>query len=146
MKKILFGVLAISIFSCNSKQSKIEDSIKTLVNATFDDPKSYELIDAIILDTTGLNKELEHQKLVIKACKSTIGNSNFMIQNGSINDMIKAGKEKKENIRELKIAEIKIKELRDFQSGKTLKISHKYRAKNKGGALILATDTIYIKN
>jgi len=145
MKKLLFGSLFFLILSCNSKQSQIEDSIKTVVNSTFDDPKSYELIEAKTLDTTGLNKELKHQLLVAKSCKSIILNSNFMIQNGNIDDVIKAGKRKKENIKELQFAENKIKDLQDFKSGKTLKVSHKYRAKNKDGALILETDTIYIK-
>ena len=146
MKKILFVVLLISIFSCDSKQSKIEDSIKAVVVSTFDDPESYELIEAKRLDTTGLNKELKHQQLVVKSCKSIIGNCNFMVQNGNIEDVIKSGIKKKENIKELKIAENKIRELQDFKNSKTLKISHKYRAKNKTGALILETDTIYIKN
>lgn len=146
MKKILFGVLAISIYSCDSKQSKIEDTIKTRVVSTFDDPKSYELIEAKVLDTTGLGKELKHQQLVVKSCKSIIGNCNFMIQNGNMDDIVKSGKKKKENIEEIKIAENKIKELLDFKNGKISKISHKYRAKNKDGALILETDTIYIKN
>ena len=145
MKKILFGSLFFLILSCNSKQSQIEDSIKEVVNLTFDDPKSYELIEAKTLDTTGLNKELKHQKLIVKSCKSIIGNCNYMIKYGNIEDVIKAGKTKKENIKDLKIAENKIKELQDFKNGKTLKVSHKYRAKNKEGALILETDTIYIK-
>ena len=146
MKIILFVVLAISIFSCNSKQSKIEDSIKAVVVSTFDDPESYELIEAKTQDTTGLNKELKHQQLVVKSCKSIIGNCNFMIQNGNIEDVVKSGITKKENIKELEKAESKIRELTDFKNGKTIKIIHKYRAKNKTGALILETDTIYIKN
>lgn len=146
MKKILFLTLAITILSCNSKQSQIEDKIKTIVNTTFDDPKSYELIDTKILDTIGLNKDLKRQLLVVKSCKSIIGNCNFMIQNGNIDDVIKAGKDKKENLKDLEVAENKIKELQDFKLGKTLKVSHRYRAKNKAGALILETDTIYIKN
>jgi len=109
MKKILFGVLTILIYSCDSKQSKIENSIKNVVVSTFDDPESYELIEAKTLDTTGLNKDLKHQQLVIKSCKSIIGNCNFMIQNGNIDDVIISGKKKKENIKELKIAEKKIK-------------------------------------
>lgn len=146
MKKKLLAILAITILSCNSKQSQIKDSIKAVVNSTFDDPKSYELIEARTLDTTGLNKELKHQQLVVKSCKSIILNCNFMIQNGNIDDVIKAGKKKKENIKELQVSESKIKELQDFKLGKTLKVSHKYSVKNKDGALILETDTIYIKN
>lgn len=146
MEKKILVILAITILSCNSKQSQIEDSIKAVVNSTFDDPKSYELIEARTLDTTGLNKELKHQQLVVKSCKSIILNCNFMIQNGNIEDVIKAGKKKKENIKELQVSESKIKELQGFKLGKTLKVSHKYRVKNKDGALILETDTIYIKN
>jgi hypothetical protein len=145
MTKILFGSLFFLILSCNSKQSQIEDSVKVVVNSTFDDPNSYEFIEAKTLDTVGLNKELKHQQLVVKSCKSIILNSNFMILNGNIDDVIKAGKKKKENTKELQFAENKVKNLQDFKSGKILKISHKYRAKNKDGALILETDTIYIK-
>lgn len=67
-----------------------------------------------------------------------------MIKLGNIYDVIEAGKTKKENIKELQVYGGKIKELQDFKLGKTLKTSHKYRAKNKDGALILETDTIYI--
>lgn len=146
MKKILFGILAITILSCNSKQSQIEDKIKTIVNSKFDDPESYELIEAKLLDTTGLNKELKHQQLVVKSCKSIIGNCNYLMKYGNFKDYIKAEKDKRKEIKQQKVAENKIKELQDFKLGKTLKVSHKYRAKNKAGALILETDTIYIKN
>lgn len=146
MKKILFVILAITILSCNSKQSQIEDKIKTIVNSKFDDPESYELIEAKLLDTTGLNKELKHQQLVVKSCKSIIGNCNYLMKYGNFDDYIKAEKDKGEEIKQLKVVQNKIKELQDFKFGKTLKVSHKYRAKNKAGALILETDTIYIKN
>lgn len=146
MKKILFGILAITILSCNSKQSQIEDKIKIIVNSKFDDPESYELIEAKLLDTTGLNKELKHQQLVVKSCNSIIGNCNYLMKYGNFEDYIKAEKDKRKEIKQQKVAQNKIKELQDFKLGKTLKVSHKYRAKNKAGALILETDTIYIKN
>ncbi len=60
-----------------------------------------------------------------------------MIQNGNIEDVVKSGITKKENIKELEKAESKIRELTDFKNGNTIKIIHKYRAKNKTGALIL---------
>ena len=135
-----------SIYSCDSNHSKIQEAIKSVVESTFDDSKSYELIEAKTLDTVGLHKEMNHQQLVVKSCKSIIRNCNYMIKYGNIDDVIRNGKEKRKELKELQIAENKLKELQDFKNGKTLKIRHQYRAKNKAGALILETDTIYIKN
>jgi hypothetical protein len=141
----LSAFILLSVVSCDSKKSKVENDLRKIVDSTFDDPKSYEFIEAIELDTLGLQKQIQLQEMVIKASKSIIGNCNFMIQNGNLNDVVIATKKKAENLKDLEVDKDKLIKLQDFKSGKTLKIIHKYRAKNKDGALILKIDTVYIK-
>jgi hypothetical protein len=145
MKKILFGALVISVFSCNSEQSQIEGKIKEIVNSTFDDLKSYEFIDAKVLDTNGIQSEIAHQKKVQMACKSIIGNSNFLIKNGNQDEVFEAMKKKDINIKELKEAEQIIIDLNDFKAGKLVRVEHNYRAKDEKGVLKLQKDKIFIK-
>lgn len=145
MKKLLLGVLAILIFSCNSKQSQIEDSLKTIVNSTFDNPKSYEFIEAKVLDTNGVSNEIKLQKIVKLSCKSLIGNANFMIKNGNQDEVFIAMQKKDINLKELKNAEQKVKDLNDFKAGKLVRVEHKYRAMDKKGVLKLQKDKLFIK-
>ena len=131
--------------SCNSKQEKVEDSIKLRIDSTFNDPKSYEPIEVKILDTVGLAKDLNHQILIIKCCKSLIGNCNFMIKMGSSVDIAEASKERKKQILKMYDAQERLRNLQDFKVGKLIKVYHKFRAKNSFGAIVLQKEEIFVK-
>jgi hypothetical protein len=145
MKKIILGILMVINLSCNSKQEKVEDSIKLRIDSTFNDPKSYEPIEVKILDTVGLEKDLKHQKLIIKCCKSIIGNCNFMIKMGNSIDIAEASKEKKQQILKMYDAQERLRNLQDFKVEKLIKVYHKFRAKNSFGAIVLQKEEIFVK-
>jgi len=146
MKRVFVLVLVLIFLSCNPKQSKIEASIKARVDSTFDDPKSYELVEIKMLDTNGVNNDIENEKLYIGACNSLIANNNFLMKNYNLNDLDwdKAMSIVIENEKDLKIATEKLNNLKKFKNGKLGRITHKFRAKNKDGVLKLQTENIFI--
>lgn len=144
MKKIvaLFGLLV--AFGCTNK-TPIEKSISEYVQTNLKDPKSYEKISIIVLDTIKVGNEIKEEKAKYKETIKEYELKNSKLRQGTQNEAIKSYIKDNENQIDFYNKEIAYR-CKDSSSTETkyYKVSHKYRANNSFGAKELYNDVVTI--
>ncbi|MBN8704175.1 MAG: hypothetical protein LCH32_01610 [Bacteroidetes bacterium] len=145
MKKIIYistiGLVLIFV-SCNSTEKKAQKIIKDYLSKNLNDASSYESVEFSNLDSTFSNfyfspegQELTKKQDFAHNREFELKMKDIMEENPKIQDSIKICKEIEEETK--KLYEEKEKEYVGEFNG--WKMSHKYRAKNKLGAIVLGT-------
>jgi len=145
MKKIIYLSLVISVFtlvSCNSNEKKAKKLIKDYLSKNLNDASSYEPVEFSKLDSTfsSFYFSSEGQKLTEK--EEFAHNRAFDL---SIEDVLEENPKIQDSIRIYKQIEetskkaYEEKELTYVGEFNGWKMTHKYRAKNGLGAMILGT-------
>jgi hypothetical protein len=144
MKKLInLGLLVVFstiIVSCTSPEKKAQKAIKDYLQANLNDAKSYESVEfgKLITDSTEFYAPLYDYAIEESAYKSDSLLYDEFHDNSDKAKMLESENQLNEKKKEFEKAKA------NFKSELIYKMSHKYRAKNKLGAVILEENTFII--
>lgn len=146
MKKIILScTVLLTLLSCSkSPEAQAEENIKNYITQKLDDPKSYESVSFGKLDnyTAELKDDPEFIKLYTefdKASKLEVDAYAQTLENTDNERIVQLSSEiYKSRQDSAKIALDAVQKYKaNYKPGEMFKMSHKFRAKNKMGALVL---------
>ncbi|RYZ61455.1 MAG: hypothetical protein EOO14_05005 [Chitinophagaceae bacterium] len=135
MKKLTLIASAAFLFSCSSEpKDKVAESIKDYMNKNLNDAKSYEAVETSKPDSFYYSYFQTSEGQVAKVEISTYVESNAN-PDDLLYEVFQDEKKKRDSI-----LDIERKSYRWYG----WKVFHKYRAKNKFGAMVLQSDSFYL--
>lgn len=137
---VLLVVFSTIIVSCTSPEKKAQKAIKDYLQANLNDAKSYESVEfgKLITDSTEFYAPLYDYAIEESAYKSDSLLYDEFHDNSDKAKMLESENQLNEKKKEFEKAKA------NFKSELIYKMSHKYRAKNKLGAVILEENTFII--